>query len=120
MKKIIASVMALTLLCSLLAGCGSAPADKDGATVPPGSPIIDPSMTPDVEDGVVDDRDGFIEEEGDRIGGDTAGKTAGDAAGDTIGDDAGIIGGTADSGSVSSGNTGAASASPSPSADTQR
>ena len=102
MKKIFAFVMALALLCSLLAGCGSGRAD-DGVTVPSGSPIIDPSMAPQPEDGIVEDRDGFIEDEDGRAAGGTTGKTAGDLTGD----DAGIIGGTA-------------AASPSPSADTQR
>lgn len=106
MKKIFAFVMALALLCSLLAGCGSGRTDN-GVTVPSGSPIIDPSMAPQPEDGIVEDRDGFIEDEDGRTVGGTTGRTAGDAAGDLTGDDAGIIGG-------------AASASPSPSADTQR
>ncbi len=111
MKKTLAFVMTLALLCSLLAGCGSERADN-GVTVPSGSPIIDPSMAPQPEDGIVEDQDGFIEDEDGRTAGDTTGKTAGDVAGDLTGDDAGIIG--------SNGSTGTASASPTPSADTQR
>ena len=68
MKKLTATLLAVVLLCSLLAGCGSRNMEDGTAAEPSGSPIITPSMTPDLEDGVVDDRDGFIGDEEDRTG----------------------------------------------------
>ena len=105
MKKLTAALLAVVLLCSLLAGCGSRNMEDGTVAGPSGSPMIAPSMTPDLEDGVVDDRDGFIEDEEDRTG---------SAAG---GNDTGIL----DGGSSAAGTGSApASASPSPSAKTAR
>ena len=107
MKKLTATLLAVVLLCSLLAGCGNRNMEDGTVAGPSGSPIISPSMTPDLEDGIVDDRDGLIGDEEDRTG----------AAGDTLGNDTGIL----DGGSSAAGTGSApASASPSPSAKTAR
>lgn len=87
MKKTLGCVVVLTLLLSLLAGCGEM-GRKDGVlpTVEPTAPIT--SMMPDVTDGVVTDDDGIIgdqdtEHRADEHGGNgengmTGGKTTDD------------------------------------------
>ena len=62
MKKTLGCVVAMTLLLSLLVGCGEM-GRKDGVlpTVEPTAPIT--SMMPDVTDGVVTDDDGIIDDQ---------------------------------------------------------
>ena len=67
MKKWIACVLAVSALSILLCGCG---AGMDGSNAVVETPwvSVEPSMTmspmqtPNAEDGIVDDRDGFIDE----------------------------------------------------------
>ena len=68
MKKSICLVLSAAAAVWLLCGCGMY--RTDGGVVvetPYVSPVIEPSMspiiTPDVEDGIVDDRDGIIEDD---------------------------------------------------------
>ena len=68
MKRSICFVLSIAAAVSLLCGCGMY--RTDGGVVvetPYVSPVIEPSMspiiTPDVEDGIVDDRDGIIDDD---------------------------------------------------------
>ena len=65
MKKLIACILTLTALSLLLCGCG---AGMDGSSAVVETPVlpmpsvtVSPMPTPDAEDGLVTDRDGFIE-----------------------------------------------------------
>ena len=66
MKKWIACVLAVTALCVLLCGCGAG-MDGNSAVVEtplmPAAPsmTMSPMPTPNAEDGIVDDEDGFID-----------------------------------------------------------
>ena len=70
MKKLIAYAMTAAMLCTLLCGCGSDQYGNGGAytgtpSVAPQQdttsvPTVSPMITPDVEDGIVNDRDGII------------------------------------------------------------
>lgn len=72
MKKLIAYAMSAAMLCTLLCGCGSDQYGNGGAftTTPSVAPqqdttsvpTVSPMLTPDVEDGIVNDRDGIIED----------------------------------------------------------
>ena len=68
MKKSICIVMSIAVIGMVLGGCGMYRTDGDVAVETPYvSPIIEPEMSPivspDMEDGIVDDRDGIIEED---------------------------------------------------------
>ncbi len=71
MKKYILCAMTVPVLCALLCGCGSDRMGNDNTVLetPIVSPYVEPStspmVSPDIEDGVVEDRDGIIEEEED-------------------------------------------------------
>lgn len=87
-KRIISGILT-AILCTALSGCGSYQTDEDMIL-----PSMPPVLTPDSDDGVVTDRDGFIEDrdtgstaydnrnaddrttDSDRIGDDFAGDTA--------------------------------------------
>ena len=58
MKKFTACVLILVFVSALLVGCGDM--NRDGEMDVIETPIISPIITPDVEDGIVDDRDGLI------------------------------------------------------------
>ena len=64
MKKITVCVLILAAVSVLLCACGDM--DRNGQNdmieVPAASPVISPIITPNVEDGVVEDRDGLIRE----------------------------------------------------------
>ena len=72
MKKLIAYAMSAAMLCTLLCGCGSDQYGNGGAftTTPSVAPqqdttavpTVSPMISPDVEDGIVTDRDGVIED----------------------------------------------------------
>ena len=68
MKKSICIVMSIAVVGMMLCGCGMYRTDGDVVVETPFvSPIIEPEMSPiispDVEDGIVDDRDGIIEDD---------------------------------------------------------
>ena len=67
MKKSIAIVCAFALICAVLCGCGEMRADGKPAYESPApavtvTPEITPMPTPDVNDGIVKDKDGVIED----------------------------------------------------------
>ena len=68
MKKHIAYTLIAALLCLALCGCGNQnPGQEDPMVVgtpvvPEMSPIISPMITPSLDDGIVKDDDGVIEE----------------------------------------------------------
>ena len=73
MKKITVCAMSAVLAAAFLCGCGAGMnGDNTVAETPIVAPVpspvpspqVSPIVTPDVEDGIVDDRDGFIEEPG--------------------------------------------------------
>ena len=75
MKNIISCVMGVALAALLLCGCGMDRMDNETLVVetpyvsPSMAPSASPMVTPDIEDGIVDDRDGIIEEERDKRSG---------------------------------------------------
>ena len=72
-RHVLYSAMAV-VMCMLLCGCGNDRIDNEAPIIetPAVSPVIEPSVsplaTPDVEDGIVDDRDGIIEDEKEKRG----------------------------------------------------
>lgn len=117
MKKIAAFVLTVLLFCAVLGGCGSDRLDNS-TVLPSATPMISPSMSPNVEDGIVEDKDGFIEENENGSGVSDNGIIDGSAAGGSSGSAAGT--GT----DANSGKTGAETetgmASPSPSEKASR
>ena len=86
MKRTIVMVLAAACLCMVLCGCGDTRVRQDDmgmepdiiATPSPMLPEVSPMVTPDVDDGIVKDTDGEIEDNdtGTGIGNDTT-KTPG-------------------------------------------
>ena len=67
MKRSIAYVLISVMLCLALCGCANRNPGYDDSVVgtpliPDVSPIVSPMVTPDIEDGIVEDDDGMIEE----------------------------------------------------------
>lgn len=66
MKKVIACVMSLALSCLLLCACGNDRMDNTNPGVTALPNVTDnvlPSVSPDVNDGIVDDKDGIIDDD---------------------------------------------------------
>lgn len=65
MKRAIIFVCVLTLVCTVLCGCGSF-RDRQPMQTPAATadliPEVSPMLTPDMNDGVVKDEDGLIED----------------------------------------------------------
>ena len=87
MKRSFCFVLSFAAAVSLLCGCGMY--RTDGGVVvetPYVSPVIEPSMTPiispDVEDGIVNDRDGIIEDDTEDRGTGSADSAMGNTSGD--------------------------------------
>lgn len=85
MKKIFACVICAVMFCTVLSACGDNRVDNDGllndlpAATAQVSPDLSPDLSPDVEDGIVNDKDGMIDDD-DTIGNGSAagnGSTAG-------------------------------------------
>lgn len=116
MKKSFAYLAAILLLLLCLSGCGNSNMDNTigVSPVPTAMPSASPYVSPDVNDGVVNDRDGIIE---DRDTGsandDNNGILDGDRNGTGILDDNATGNGTANNGNKVNGT-----AAPSPSATT--
>ncbi len=72
-RHVLYSAMAV-VVCALLCGCGNDRIDNEAPIIetPAVSPVIEPSVTPlvtpDMEDGIVDDRDGIIEDKEEERG----------------------------------------------------
>lgn len=67
MKKSFSYVMIAAMLCLALCGCGNQNSGRDDMVVgtpvvPEMTPLVTPMPTPDVEDGIVEDKDGMIED----------------------------------------------------------
>ncbi len=65
MKKLILLALALVLSCLVLCGCGGLRGETPMQTQMPTMdlmPEISPVLTPDMDDGLVTDRDGLIED----------------------------------------------------------
>ena len=62
MKKSISSILIVAMLSFALCGCGSYRNDGNVGRNDEILPDLNPMVTPDIDDGVVDDRDGRIEE----------------------------------------------------------
>ena len=81
MRKTIVLMLCAAMLCVCLCGCGSRDQGNNDLVigtpvVPEMTPMVSPIITPDMDDGYVDDTDGLIEEKNedkkDRLtGGDT-------------------------------------------------
>ena len=85
MKKFAAYLILALVLATALCACGNDSMIDDGValpdnniTVPTASPVItqglddNPLATPNMDDGIVNDRDGIIEEEDNALAGDSA------------------------------------------------
>ena len=97
MKKIIACIIISTFLAAALCGCGSNNDAKDDhahTDKPVETATVTPDMSMDVDDGIVNDRDGVIDDD----------YTPGDAQGA-----AGTNNGTSGSGTAGTANGGSAS-----------
>ena len=67
MKRRIVYSLCAAMLCAVLCGCGNQGRGQDDMVVgtpivPETTPLVTPMITPDPEDGYVEDEDGFIEE----------------------------------------------------------
>lgn len=67
MRKTIVLMLCAAMLCVCLCGCGNRDQGNNDMVigtpvVPEMTPMVSPIITPDVEDGYVDDRDGIIED----------------------------------------------------------
>ena len=64
MKKITVCILILAAVSTLLCACGDMDQNgrNDWIEAPATSPVISPIITPDMEDGLVEDRDGLIRE----------------------------------------------------------
>ena len=67
MKKTIACVLIAAMLCLALCGCANRNSGYDNSVVgtpliPEVSPAVSPMVTPDLDNGTVEDEDGMIEE----------------------------------------------------------
>ena len=60
MKKLLACVISLVLLCSVLCGCGDDGVDDNIIVSPQVTAGVSPSATAGIDDGIVDDKDGVI------------------------------------------------------------
>lgn len=60
MKKRIACIIMAVMVMALLCACGSNRITNDAYTYPNTVPTVTPIITPDVNDGIVNDRDGII------------------------------------------------------------
>lgn len=69
MKKVFACVICVVLLCTVLAACGDNRADNDRILndMPAATAQVSPDLSPDIEDGIVNDKDGMIDDN-DTIG----------------------------------------------------
>lgn len=97
MKKIIACIIISTFLAAALCGCGSNNDAKDDhahTDKPVETATVTPDMSMDVDDGIVNDRDGVIDD--DYTPGDAQG-----AAGTNNGTSGSSTAGTANGGSAS-------------------
>ncbi len=66
MRKTIVFTLCTAMLCAVLCGCGNQRQDDMAVStpaVPESTPMVSPMVTPDPRDGIVDDRDGVIEED---------------------------------------------------------
>lgn len=114
MRKSFAYLAAILLLLLCLTGCGNSDMDNTigVSPVPTAMPSASPYVSPDVNDGVVNDRDGIIE---DRDTGSAKDDNNGILDGDRNG--TGILDGNGTgNGTTGSGNKGNNTVSPSPSA----
>ena len=104
MKKAIVYIFAALIALNALAGCGME-GDRNTTTNPSATPVV---TTPDVNNGIVDDKDGIItDDDNGRVGGDK----------DTHNGDTGINGGAGTNNGTDTHTPGASSASPSPEAE---
>ena len=67
MKRSFSYVMIAAMLCLTLCGCGNQNSGRDDMVfgtplIPETSPVVSPMVTPDTEDGIVEDEDGLIED----------------------------------------------------------
>ena len=76
MKKLFVIIMATAMLSAALSGCGSNVEDDNKMEIIPDTiPSVSPYVSPDMEDGVVKDEDGLIEDEDTGSGKDKDDKT---------------------------------------------
>ena len=66
MKKHVSAFLLTAMLGLTLCGCGSYRTDSNGYRNDDMVPEMNPIITPDVKDGVVDDRDGIIDSQDSR------------------------------------------------------
>lgn len=68
MRKTIVYTLCAAMLCAILCGCGNQSQGRDDPAVgtpviPNATPMVSPMLTPDPQDGYVDDQDGIMEED---------------------------------------------------------
>lgn len=105
MKKIIACIIIAVFLMTALYGCGNYGDARDNGTyssveTPTATATVTPNMPMDEDDGIVNDRDGIIDNN------DTAGNTGTSGTSGSAGNAGGVGGSSSASGTGSSGSAG--------------